>query len=85
MRRSQGRYFSEHEIQRIKSLLSTTDMTLQEIATRMSCAKSSIVSINNTYRIREYRGRRTYWVLAEDAITTNPAELETTSVFGLTS
>jgi hypothetical protein len=64
MRRSQGRYFSEVEINRIKALLASTDMTLQEIATRMSCAKSSVVSINHTYQIRDYRGRRAFWVTA---------------------
>jgi hypothetical protein len=70
MRRSQGRYFSSYETDRIKNLLSGTDLTLQEIATRMSCAKSSIVSINQTFGIREYRGRRSHWVcaVAEDAM-----------------
>ena len=83
MRRSQGRCFSQDEIQRIKSLLSSTDMTLQEIATRMSCAKSSIVSINQNYRIREYRGRRSYWVLADEAVRGNPVQMDTSPVFGL--
>ena len=64
MRRSQGRYFSSYETDRIKNLLSGTDLTLQEIATRMSCAKSSVVAINQTYGIREYRGRRSHWVCA---------------------
>jgi hypothetical protein len=77
MQRSQGRYFSQDEIKRIKSLLSSTDMTLQEIATRMGCAKSSIVSINQTFQIREYRGRRNYWVLAD---AENTLQMETGSV-----
>ena len=63
MRRSQGRWFSQEEIKRIKSLLASTDMTLQEIAMRMGCAKSSVVTINQTFQIRDYRGRRSYWVL----------------------
>jgi hypothetical protein len=63
MRRSQGRPFSTQEIERIKSLLRSTDLTLEEIATRMDCAKSSIVIINQTHQIREYRGRRRYWDL----------------------
>jgi len=50
MQRSQGRYFSQDEIKRIKSLPTSTDMTLQEIATRMGCARGSIVSINQTFR-----------------------------------
>jgi hypothetical protein len=62
MRRSQGRPFSSHEIERIKSLLKTTDLSLEDIATRMDCAKSSIVIINQNFQIREYRGRRRYWI-----------------------
>jgi len=77
MRRSQGRYFSPEEIDRIKSLLTSTDMTLQEIATRMECAKSSIVAINRMFQIREYRGRRNYWVLADSIVTENSLRMET--------
>ena len=62
MRRSQGRYFSTEELDKIKYLLSSTDLTLQEIAMRMDCAKSSVVTINQNSHIREYRGRRRYWV-----------------------
>jgi hypothetical protein len=61
MRRAQGRSFSIQEIDRIKHLLGSTELTLQEIAIRMDCAKSSIVSINQTFRIREYHGRRRHW------------------------
>jgi hypothetical protein len=61
MRRAQGRSFSIQEIDRIKKLLGSTEVTLQEIAIRMDCAKSSIVSINQTFRIREYHGRRRHW------------------------
>jgi len=65
MRRSQGRYFSPAEIERIKSLLASTDLTLQEIAIRMRCAKSSIVSINQHFQIRDYRGRRNDWAVSK--------------------
>ncbi len=80
MRRSQGRYFSQEEINRITSLLRSTDMTLQEIATRMGCAKSSIVSINRMCQIREYRGRRNYWVLSDSVVAENSFQMETESV-----
>ena len=63
MRRSQGRCFSEEEIKRIRFLLASTDMTMQDIATRMGCAKSSVVNINQTFYIRDYRGRRSCWVM----------------------
>lgn len=61
MRRLQGHFFSVQEIERIKNLLVTTELTFQEIATRMDCSKSSVVTINHTYQIREYRGRRRSW------------------------
>ena len=66
MRRSQGRYFSEQEINRVKQLLSSTDLSLQDIAIRMDCAKSSIVTINQNFQIREYGGRRRSWVCPQD-------------------
>ena len=77
VRRSQGRYFLQEEINRITSLLRSTDMTLQEIATRMECAKSSIVSINRMFQIREYRGRRNFWVLADAVVAENNLPMET--------
>ena len=80
VRRSQGRYFLQEEINRITSLLRSTDMTLQEIATRMDCAKSSIVSINRMFQIREYRGRRNYWVLSDAVVAENSFQMETESV-----
>jgi transcriptional regulator GlxA family with amidase domain len=64
MRRSQGRYLSQEEIKRIKYLLGSTDMTLQEIATRMGCSKSSVVNINHAFQIRDYHGRRSFWSVA---------------------
>ena len=62
MRRSQGRPFSEKEVERIKFLLTSTDLTLEEIGSRMECAKSSVVAINQNYQIRQYRGRRSSWI-----------------------
>jgi len=64
MRRVQGKCFSQEEINRIKHLLSSTDMTLQEIAERMSCSKSAVVGINHTFQIRDYHGRRSFWSVA---------------------
>ncbi len=63
MRRSKGRPFSSEELATITRLLGNTDMTLQEIAMRMSCAKSSIVAINQQFGIRNYQGRRSCWVV----------------------
>jgi len=65
MRKTHGRGFSVDEIEKIKRLLRSTELTLQEIAIRMDCAKSSIVAVNQSCRIREYRGRRRYWTSPE--------------------
>jgi hypothetical protein len=57
----QGCALSEYEIRRIVSLLSSTEMTIHEIATRMGCSKSKVVNVNREYQIREYAGARTCW------------------------
>jgi hypothetical protein len=31
-------------------------MTIGEIAARMSCSKSTVISINRRFRVREYNG-----------------------------
>jgi hypothetical protein len=68
MRRSQGRHFTDKELLTIKRLLAETDLTAKDIALRMSCAKSSILTINQRFGIRDYGGRRSEWVCcAEDS------------------
>ena len=79
MRRSQGRYFSDQEINRIKHLLSSTDLSLQDIAVRMDCAKSSIVTINQNFQIREYRGRRRSWICSQDTMNAVDQQVHTMS------
>jgi hypothetical protein len=61
MRRSQGLQLLPQEVDRIKFLLGYTDITLQDIAIRMDCSKSSIIAINRKFQIRQYRGRRSSW------------------------
>jgi ribosomal protein S13 len=67
MLRAQGKYLSEDEITNIKRLLAGTELTIQEIGTRVSCAKSTIVAINRKFAIRSYNGRRSEWVLNFDS------------------
>jgi ribosomal protein S13 len=57
----QGRYFSEEKIHRIVSLLSETDMTIAEIATRMQCSRSAVTTINRKRKVRRYNGLRSTW------------------------
>jgi hypothetical protein len=61
MRRTHRQKFSPEEIERIKHLLASTELTLDEIALRMNCAKSSVVGINQHFCIRDYRGHRREW------------------------
>jgi hypothetical protein len=56
----QGYVFSEQEVQRIVSLLNT-DLTASQIAERMHCSRSTVISINRRFNVREYAGRRSTW------------------------
>ena len=58
---SQGQYFSEKQLRRIRQLLSSTDMTIKEIAERMSCSRTTVVSINRRFQLRLYGGKKTQW------------------------
>ncbi len=58
----QGRYFSADEIGRIIHLLASTDMTILEIAERLSCSRSAIASINRKFQVRLYSGRSSWRV-----------------------
>jgi hypothetical protein len=42
-------------IRQVVHLLSSTQMTVVEIAERMSCTKSSVISINRRFQVRPYR------------------------------
>jgi DNA-directed RNA polymerase specialized sigma24 family protein len=46
----------EEEVRQVIRLLSSTEMTIGEIAARMSCSKSTVISINRRFRVREYNG-----------------------------
>jgi hypothetical protein len=56
-----GRSFSGEAVRRIIWLLATTDMTIQEIAERMSCCRTTVVSINRKFQVRDYAGFRSHW------------------------
>jgi predicted DNA-binding protein YlxM (UPF0122 family) len=63
MIRSQGKYFSEGELNRIIILLRDSDMSLPEIADRMNCSRSAVAAINRKFQIRLYQGKRSRWIL----------------------
>jgi hypothetical protein len=59
----QGSYVSSEIIQRVIHLLASTEMTVSEIAERMSMSKSTVLAINRRSQVRQYGGRRTQWLL----------------------
>jgi hypothetical protein len=60
-----GCFFSERQLQRIVQLLASTDMSVAEIAERMSCSKSGIVAVNRRYEVRRYHGWRNHWTVSD--------------------
>lgn len=64
MHRSQGRYFGPEELDKIICFLRNTDMSLPMIACRMGCSRSAIAAINRKFRIRDYEGRRSHWIVS---------------------
>jgi hypothetical protein len=59
---TKGCFFTELEIKRIVTLLGNTDMTIPEIAQRMSCSRSAVAAINRKFQIRKYQNLRSSWV-----------------------
>jgi len=56
-----GCALSGAEIDKIASLLSSTDMSIGQIAKRMGCCASTVKKINRMFLVRDYTGRRTTW------------------------
>ena len=83
MLRAQGKYLSIDEINHIKQLLASTDLSIQQIGVRVECAKSTIVAINRKYGIRLYNGRRSEWVInLEPQTFASPGTLPETGTIG---
>jgi hypothetical protein len=62
----QGKSFTDQEVRRIISLLTTTDMTIGEIANRMNCTRSAIAAVNRKFRLRDYAGLRSSWRVLQE-------------------
>ena len=60
----QGFALQDVEIRNIISLLTSTEMSILEIAQRTGCNRSTIVAINRKFRVRDYLNRRTSWVMS---------------------
>jgi len=55
-----GCALTEQEIRRIVFLLNT-DMAALQIAERMQCSRSTVISINRKFKVRDYAGRKSTW------------------------
>ena len=62
----QGCALPDIQVRKIQSLLSSTSMSLPEIAQRIGCSRSTVVTINRKYQIRNYAGSRSKWALAPE-------------------
>jgi hypothetical protein len=58
-----GCVLTELEIRKIVQLLAQTDLPNRAIASRMGCSKSSVISINRRFRVREYNNHRNTWMM----------------------
>jgi hypothetical protein len=54
----QGHVMPVETIRQVIQLLSSTEMTVSEIAAQMSCSKSTIISINRRFQVRPYNRQR---------------------------
>ena len=64
----QGRSLSADEIEKIVRLLSTTDLYMVDIADRMGCSKSTVVTINRKYGIRAYNKKGNPSTMTKDSV-----------------
>jgi hypothetical protein len=58
-----GCVLTDLEIRKIVYLLAQTDLPNSDIAIRMGCSKSSVVSINRRFQVREYNNHRNTWTM----------------------
>jgi hypothetical protein len=63
MRHTQGRALRADEVARIIRLLEETELTMKEIAIRMHCSHGAIGAINRKHSVRDYRNRRSTWMV----------------------
>jgi hypothetical protein len=62
----QGCALPDVQVQKIQLLLASTSLSLPEIAERIGCSRSTVVTINRKYKIRSYGGSRSKWDLISE-------------------
>jgi predicted DNA-binding protein YlxM (UPF0122 family) len=65
----QGKMFTDVQLDKIVTLLATTELTISEIAERMQCSRSAVAAINRKCRIRDYAGLRSRWIRVQQERT----------------
>jgi hypothetical protein len=73
---SRGKALSENQVRKIISLLASTELTVPEIAERMGCSRSTVVSVNRFHGIRDYQGHRSVWVCTTSVSSPIPVALQ---------
>jgi len=73
---SRGKALSDTQIRKIISLLASTELTVPEIAERMGCSRSTVVSVNRFHGIRDYQGHRSVWVCNPSFSSAVPVSLQ---------
>jgi hypothetical protein len=58
----QGQAMPVESVRQVIHLLTSTEMTVKEIAERMSCSTSVVHSINRKFQLRAYNGQRSSWM-----------------------
>jgi hypothetical protein len=66
----QGCCLSVQEVRRIVTFLANTEMTISEIAQRMTCNRGTIAAINQKFQVRKYAGPKSRWILADNMVKT---------------
>jgi len=63
---TQGQALTETQVSKIIAFLSSTDMTIAQIAARMGCSRSVVAAVNRKNSIRDYAGCRAKWKTHSD-------------------
>jgi Homeodomain-like domain len=71
-----GKALSENQIRKIVSLLASTELTVPEIAERMGCSRSTVVSVNRFHGVRDYQGHRSVWICTSPVSPALPVSVQ---------
>jgi transposase len=59
-------YISAESLRQAVHFLSATEMSIGEIAARMSISKNTVIAINRRFQVRKYNGPGASWLPALD-------------------